>query len=387
MHGKIGVLLNNRVAIVATYFYPSYGGMQNFVARLARGLRSIGVDVTVVAPGLFRELPINETPADIRAYTLKVATREEFWGRVPETLCDANAMDHVLAAGIELGSAVGAQFKCLGALARRGSVVCLRVATSNDITACLREEIAEHIGHFAAVAVLNPHMVDELRSLLPDYDRVSVVPVIADSAEFGIPSEEDTRRARTQLGLSRDDWVCLWVGRLHPDKRAELALRAWQAAGIQGTLAVIGSDEDEEQRYLAEVRAVRQGMEHANIRFFGARPADGMRHVYSAGDCLLVTSAREGMCNSVVEGLSCGLPVVACDIPGTRIIADLVPTAPLHLTRSDAGSLAAALCDTKAYWRPGARTRPSGFDPVFGPEVVASAFQRLLKVQGACEMP
>lgn len=372
--------MGNRVAIVATYFYPSYGGMQNFVARLARGMRNIGVDVTVVAPGLFRELPVNATPVDICAYTLNVSTREEFWQMVPETLRSANAMEHVLAVGIELGSAVGEQLKCLGALARSGSVVCLRVATSNDITECLREGIAKHLEHLASVVVLNPQMINELRSLLPGYDRVSVVPVIADSAEFGIPSEEDTRRARGELGLSRDEWVCLWVGRLHRDKRTELALRAWRDAGVQGTLAIVGSDEDEEQSYATELRAVCEGMRHVNVRFFAARPAHRMSHVYSAADCLLVTSAREGMCNTVVEGLSCGLPVVACDIPGTRVIADLVPAAPLLLTRSAPASLAAALRDTRGSARTAARARPSGFDHVFGPRVVASTYRRLLQV-------
>jgi glycosyltransferase involved in cell wall biosynthesis len=125
----------------------------------------------------------------------------------------------------------------------------------------------------------------------------------------------DPAEARRQLGLSTDRVVLLAVGNLTTVKNHQLALESMEAAGIppeRCTLVMVGEDRlgGAVQRWAAE-RLPRH-----DVRLAG--PTDDVRPWYAAADVFVLCSRSEGLCNALLEAMSCGLPIVATDVPGNR---------------------------------------------------------------------
>ena len=124
--------------------------------------------------------------------------------------------------------------------------------------------------------------------------------------DFYTPAPQETRQSlRVKLNLPVDQPILLHVGSLIPRKRPELVLRAFQQAGLKAMLLFLGDG------------PLRKNLEdaaggHANVKFAGAvgNVADYLR----CANVLVSASASEGLPNSVLEALACGLSVVLSDI-------------------------------------------------------------------------
>ena len=374
-------MVQQRVTIIPTYFYPSFGGLQNFTVRLARELQRQEIGVEIIAPHPICELHLNEVPTDLHVCVINAAHRLGFWRHVRTLLASRTSDTPVLAVGLESGDAIDVQLGCLSDMAKRGTGVVLRVATSGDFSRVINSDRAKQMAHLAHIVVLNRDMVREVRQMMPEYREVSILPIAVDLDRFRPPSASARLRAQREMQIRKGRWTCLWAGRIHPDKRPQLALATWRRAKLDGALAFVGADESPGQSYLAELIHEHRDASLDKTVFLPARPEVEMPNVYAAADCFLSTSSREGMSNSVVEALCCGLPVVACDIPGIRIVADLVPEAPISLSSSaDSDELAALLLRAKAR---GAASKESGSPhlpdlTIFSTESVASEYRALL---------
>ncbi|MCE9547623.1 MAG: glycosyltransferase [Planctomycetia bacterium] len=143
-------------------------------------------------------------------------------------------------------------------------------------------------------------------------DKFTIIP-------NGVPAYHPSGGTRAELlaelKLPADARLIVLVGRLWPQKRVKDAI--WAAdllKVIRGDVHLIiigdGPQRDDLVRYRDQCEI------QDRVHFLGARP-DAMRFVERA-DLLWLTSAYEGLPNSVMEAMAAGVPVVATDIPGVR---------------------------------------------------------------------
>ncbi|MGH7429156.1 MAG: glycosyltransferase family 4 protein [Candidatus Methylomirabilaceae bacterium] len=140
--------------------------------------------------------------------------------------------------------------------------------------------------------------------------------VIPTGVDPPAPSDEPKPGLRRRLGLSEDDVILLYVGRLAKEKNLELLLRATRAAVHDAphvSLALVG--EGDEEGWLRQ-QADRLGLS-ARVRFVGAVPHQAVGDWYRAADLFVFPSVSETQGLVVLEAMAHGLPVLAIRSIGT----------------------------------------------------------------------
>lgn len=119
---------------------------------------------------------------------------------------------------------------------------------------------------------------------------------------------------RVSLGLAREAFIAVFVGRLTAQKAPELLVDAWEAL-IQeypsSQLVFIG---DGKKKPMLEGRTRQAGLEDS-IVFRGQ--VDNVEDYLRAADIFVLPSTTEGMSIALLEAMSFGLAVVATRVSGT----------------------------------------------------------------------
>lgn len=125
----------------------------------------------------------------------------------------------------------------------------------------------------------------------------------------------------------------LFVGRLSSEKNLLNLLAA--ARGLDVEIILIGSGEQEDElcRYAAE--------HHMKVVFAGRVPNLALPTYYQQAAAYIQVSFSEGNPKTLLEAMSCGLPVIASDVPGMRQLVQHEKTG--LLCGTDAESIRAAL--------------------------------------------
>lgn len=118
-------------------------------------------------------------------------------------------------------------------------------------------------------------------------------------------------RERLLNGRSPDSLLCLYVGRLAPEKRVDLLLEVARTPGV--ALTIIG---DGAQR--AELEQLFAG---TGTHFMGYLYGDDLSHAYASADVFMFTGPCETFGQVVQEAMASGLPCVVINQGGA---ADLV---------------------------------------------------------------
>jgi spore coat protein SA len=170
----------------------------------------------------------------------------------------------------------------------------------------------EYNRYDAVVAVgdaYEPH-----RALVPEGRLFRVDPGI-DSERF---SPGDKAQAKTALGVFGRE-VLLFVGRLVPGKGV---LRLFDvlkmlAESRPEILCIIAGDGPEENMVRREVARRRLS---PHVRMFGRVPNDDLPGIYNASDLFVTCSEYESLSITIMEAMSCGLPVVATKTGGIPLL-------------------------------------------------------------------
>lgn len=156
-----------------------------------------------------------------------------------------------------------------------------------------------------------------------DSARIDIVPCGFDPEEFS----PVTTNARGTLGLSKEEFILLQLGRMVPRKGVDNVVKALARLkfkhGIKARLLVVGGDaptpDPESTPELGRLmRLARELHVEDDVTFTGQRPREQLRYYYSAADVFCTTPWYEPFGITPVEAMACGTPVVGSNVGGIK---------------------------------------------------------------------
>jgi len=161
---------------------------------------------------------------------------------------------------------------------------------------------------------------DMMRSLGIAEDRISMtLDTVDNSWWLAEAARADRAAVRRAWGLSDEEKIVLFCGKLQPWKHPLDVLRAFAAAGIPGTRLVFAGEGAERSRLEAE--ASKLGIRE-RVHFLGFVNQSQLPGVYKASDLMVIASEYEPFGLVVNEAMLCSCPVVASDKVGA--VRDLI---------------------------------------------------------------
>ncbi|MBT3336910.1 MAG: glycosyltransferase [Anaerolineae bacterium] len=156
-----------------------------------------------------------------------------------------------------------------------------------------------------------------------DAGKMVVIPPGVDTSRFyPIPKDE----ARAYLGLSPDDCITLFVGRIEPLKGIDTVMKAVSLLGMHDAenpfyVAIIGGEPDAAPEEMTEeMTRLQQMCDELCLGqmalFLGKRAQDTLPYYYSSAEVLLMPSHYESFGMVALEAMACGTPVIASQVGG-----------------------------------------------------------------------
>jgi glycosyltransferase involved in cell wall biosynthesis len=181
------------------------------------------------------------------------------------------------------------------------------------------------------VAVARPQ-ASELARFGVRAARIRVIP------NAWCPDQEplDAERARSTLGVPRDQFHLGWVGRLSWEKGADIFLDAIaQVKDLPVTISIFG---DGTERPALEEKARQLGI-HSRVSWWGTVPAAG--RLFRGFDAFVISSRTEGTPIVLFEAMRSEVPIIATAVGG---VPDVVsPGEALLVPPRDPATLADAI--------------------------------------------
>jgi glycosyltransferase involved in cell wall biosynthesis len=305
----------------SSYPSPAAPTRGAFVEDIALGLAE-RMPVSVVAPLIYPDDPAREARKGIPVARFRFGSGGRLlkeYGGTPLGLmvrymaagllaCLPAARRHravfahwVLPAGV-IGAAAAFLTRRPLLLYAHGSDICVYAEKSGAYRALARATLARAVHVFAA----SRDIAARLERLGVPPGRVSVVPCGVDTGVF-FPD----RAAPATDGPVR----LLYVGDLVPPKGVEALVAAAITLAADRHPLRLDLVGDGPLRAGLEARVAAAGAEDA-VTFHGARPRAEVADRMRGADALVLPSHNEGTPVSVMEALTCGIPVVATDVGG-----------------------------------------------------------------------
>ena len=232
----------------------------------------------------------------------------------------------------------------LGKVLRRPVALKLMNTGADGIAAAMGSGVAAWIlGYLhrrvsACIAISDETRAEAIRFGVPP-ERIHLIPNGLNSRELCPASPEERKVARRALGLKCERLV-LYVGRLAPEKNPLGLLDAWAAVDTkarEGTLLALVGDGPQRDKVQAKAQALNlAGSVHL------AGQCSNVATWYRAADIYVISSHNEGLSNSMIEALACGLPVISTRVSGSSILLES-PIAGLVVDIGNVENLAGAM--------------------------------------------
>jgi glycosyltransferase involved in cell wall biosynthesis len=318
-----------RPLMVSLYFDPVYSGSAIQAFNLATKLKGLGAEPMIVSANLTGS-PAHEIYRGIPLYRIPVLKggdllRLSFWASFAAFVARVRGrVDVIHAHGTGPHAIVGP----VGRLFRRPTILKIAMAGSDinfrgmgrllgRTTRAMVQPIDRYIATTSAIEA-------EFAPAGLDASRVRLIPNGVDTDANRPLDPEAKARLRAELGLPEGPLV-ITVGIVIARKNVDGALRAFAgavAAGAPGHFLILGPMPDEHAAYHASLRAFisAHGLE-SRVTFLGFRTP--VAPYLQAADVFVFPSRQEGMPNSVLEAMACGLP---CLVSGSAGVESSVVT-------------------------------------------------------------
>jgi glycosyltransferase involved in cell wall biosynthesis len=247
-----------------------------------------------------------------------------------------------------------------------------QLAKHQRLHAVIRPFIRRMLHDAAAVTAVSVGLRDAALALAPRLE-LEVIPNGVDTRLFVSRSAPADAAELNQL---------LFVGRLREFKGVQYIINALAAVerGLKRSvrLTIVG-DGPHKSRLMNLARKLRTTGVQSEVRFLGWIEPAAVRDIYAASSVVVLPSLVEGHPNVLLEGMACGLPCVASDVPGTREV--MTQDCGVLVPPEDSESMAAAIVSVLGRmddWRKmgrAARVRAEAFSW----DAVADRYELLLR--------
>lgn len=127
---------------------------------------------------------------------------------------------------------------------------------------------------------------------------------------------------RAKWGISLDQLLVLFLGRLIPRKGADILIEAFaQACSESARLVIAGPEGEPGYRECLERRAKESGVE-ARVLFTGPVYDEEKKALLADADIFALPSRYENFANAPAEAMACGVPVIITDACGIRSLVE-----------------------------------------------------------------
>ncbi len=303
------------VCMLTASFVPTLGGTEQQCRLLCEWLVQAGVPVAVLTREKGRSIDLSQFPFSVHRFPvggLGYAVAGACW------LAARGRHFGVLHAHQALSPALAALF---AKRLRPGFRVVVKVACSGGWSdfrlAQDRPLYRRRLAMLRAVdrfVVLNRESAAELQALGLGGVPTTLLPNGVDAQRFAPAGSDERASLRSGLGLSPDEPIALFAGRLERRKGLDILLAAWAELLRRGRaprLLIAGPGEVAPWAREAAAHGVE-----GRVTFLGGR-AD-LADLYRVADLFVFPSRSEGCPNAVLEAMASGLPVVATDVAGNR---------------------------------------------------------------------
>jgi glycosyltransferase involved in cell wall biosynthesis len=303
-----------RVVMLIQRYLPHVGGAERQLQQLAPRLRARGFDIHIITRREKGLLPF-ERIDDVPVYRMASVG--------PKAIAAATFTAAALFQMTQLKPAIVHAHEILtpasiAVLSKRINghpvlVKVLRGGARGDIYKLKRRPFwksyfANLNRHVDAFITISKEIDDELAALhVCDQKRIAL-PNGVDTARYLPASEELRQKLRAELGLPLRSMIAVYAGRLVAEKRVDLLLTVWSQA--------------REKYHDAQLLILGDGVEESRLKGMSVDGVQFMGHVNEAWrylqavDLFVLPSSTEGLSNSMLEAMSCGLPVLATTVGG-----------------------------------------------------------------------
>ncbi len=297
-----------RVVMVIQSYLPRLGGAEKQLAAVCRALRKGGLEPSIVTrryPGMsaFESIegtPVYRVPAP-RPKALAALCYLLFGYFRIRSLRPHVLHAHELLSPTDLGILAKRNLNCplVVKVLRGGKLGDLDKLHHRRGGQARIRRLRQYVDVFLAIS---REIETELAAEGIDPARCRFLPNGVDTHIYQPASQREKKEIRAALGLP-DGFICLYSGRLAPEKGLDILLNAWKkvsAKHAQAHLLLLGSGPQEAA--LGEMAVER-------VIFGGYVPDPCL--FYQACDLFVLPSLTEGLSNALLEAMACGLPLVA----------------------------------------------------------------------------
>jgi glycosyltransferase involved in cell wall biosynthesis len=332
-----------KIVFVIRYFHPFMGGLEKKVLNLASQLIQRGISVAVVTSRFRRNWLAHELIKGVPVSRLP-SPRIKVFGALVFIFClfiylirkrHQYTIVHAFQVGYSSALAIS-----LGTLLRKKTVLNLSGSGSGgDIQRHRRTPwgiIFLILCRLAArIVVLNRQMTKELRTIFYNDDFIMLIPNGVDLNTYR--KNNDCTTLKSTLGIGEEK-IILYTGRLSREKGVDFLIRAYATlpVSVLTRLYILGDGPDR-QRLLGLIEQL-----HLGNRVFMISSVDDVSSFLKISDVFVMPSRFEGLSNSILEAMACGVPVIATRVTGNvDLIEDGVTG--LLVSPGDVKELAGAL--------------------------------------------
>jgi glycosyltransferase involved in cell wall biosynthesis len=308
--------------MISFYFHPNYSGSAIQALNLSRHLVRLGVRPMIVSANLSGGPPC-DTVEGITLHRLPTLRPRDL--QVPSFSASLLRFLAVHRDEYDIIHAHGVIQHVTASIAGRwlGKPTILKVAMSESDLAFHRQGRIRGrvnralVSRFDRFIATTPAIVDEFAERGIDASRVHLLPNGVDTDVFAPLPPEGRAALRRSLGLP-DGPLVTYVGIINSRKNIDGILRIWRAVCAKqpsAHLALVGPKPADTDPFFAELLTFVNGANLAGrVTFTGFK--EPVVPYLQAAETFLFPSRREGMANSVLEAMACGVPALVSSTAG-----------------------------------------------------------------------